>query len=183
MSRLLALLASAPDETVRVLIVEDDRADAFFAQSVLTKAGMQAYVEHDPRHVLESLEALHPDLVLMDLHMPHANGVEVTTLIREHPVFARLPIVFLSGENDPDARSKPSTPAATISCPSRSGPKHLIAAVRDRMRRTAPGSQEGPGLGFLRATGSKSPHLPSSHLLSSCACCHRTRCQRTCCHP
>jgi CheY-like chemotaxis protein len=54
--------------------------------------------------VLESLKSLKPDLILIDLHMPLANGAELTALIREHPAFTYLPIVFLSGENDPDVR-------------------------------------------------------------------------------
>src|SRR6185295_19303027 len=64
--RLQALHASAATEKMRVLIVEDNRTDALFAQTVLTRAGMQVQVEHDPLQVLESLRSLHPDLVLMD---------------------------------------------------------------------------------------------------------------------
>ncbi|HEY2345755.1 MAG TPA: response regulator [Xanthomonadaceae bacterium] len=143
-SRVLALHASAPEETVRVLIVEDNRADAFYAQTVLAKAGMQAYVEHDPRRVIESLEVLHPDLVLMDLHMPHANGVEVTMLIRKHPVFARLPIVFLSGESDPDSQLEASNAGGDDFLFKPIRPQRLIAAVRDRMRHLHPVRKKEP---------------------------------------
>ena len=137
-SRLLALHTPAPVETARVLIVEDNRADAFYAQTVLAKAGLQAYVEHDPLRVIESLEVLHPDLVLMDLHMPFANGIEVTMLIRKHPVFARLPIVFLSGESDPDSQLEASNAGGDDFLFKPIRPKQLIAAVRDRMRRLHP---------------------------------------------
>ena len=152
--QLQVLLTPAAEEKVRVLIVEDDRAQALFAQSVLTNAGMQAQVEQDPMHVLEALEALHPDLVLMDLHMPHANGVELTALIREHPAFMRLPIVFLSGENDPDARFEAINAGGDdfLSKPIR--PKHLIAAVQNRVRRMRTLQQQGPALGARdEATG------------------------------
>ena len=137
-SRVLALHTSPPEDTARVLIVEDNRADAFYAQTVLAKAGMQAYVEHDPRRVIESLEVLHPDLVLMDLHMPHANGVEVTMLIRNHPVFARLPIVFLSGESDPDSQLEASNAGGDDFLFKPIRPQRLVAAVRDRMRHMHP---------------------------------------------
>ncbi|HTA64429.1 MAG TPA: response regulator, partial [Xanthomonadaceae bacterium] len=136
--RLLALHTSPPEEKVSVLIVEDNRADAFYAQTVLAKAGMQAYVEHDPRRVIESLEVLHPDLVLMDLHMPFANGVEVTMLIRDHPVFARLPIVFLSGESDPDSQLEASNAGGDDFLFKPIRPQRLVAAVRDRMRHLHP---------------------------------------------
>lgn len=152
-----ALLAPATEEKLRVLIVEDDRAQGLFAQSVLTNAGMQAVVEQEPLHVMEALEALHPDLVLMDLHMPHANGVELTALIREHASFKSTPIVFLSGENDPDTRFDAINAGGDdfLSKPIR--PKHLITAVQNRVRRTRdlqqqqqaeglPARDEGTGL-------------------------------------
>lgn len=130
------LLAPVAEEKLRVLIVEDDRAQGLFAQSVLTNAGMQAVVEQEPLHVMEALESLHPDLVLMDLHMPHANGVELTALIREHARFKSTPIVFLSGENDPDTRFDAINAGGDdfLSKPIR--PKHLITAVQNRVRRT-----------------------------------------------
>ena len=142
--RLQALHASVAAEKLRVLIVEDDRVDALFAQAVLTRAGMQAQVEHDPMRVLESLTSLRPDLVLMDLHMPFANGVEVTMVIREHPLFARLPIVFLSGESDPDSRLEAINAGGDDFLFKPIRPRHLIAAVQDRVRRLHPINKQTP---------------------------------------
>ena len=152
--QLQALLEPAAEEKLRVLIVEDDRAQALFAQSVLTNAGMQAQVEQDPMHVLEALESLHPDLVLMDLHMPHANGVELTAMIREHPVFMNVPIVFLSGESNPDARFEAIDAGGDDFLTKPIRPKHLIGAVQNRVRRTRTMQQQGPTLGARdEATG------------------------------
>ncbi len=142
--RLQALHASVAAEKLRVLIVEDDRVDALFAQAVLTRAGMQAQVEHDPMRVLEALTSLRPDLVLMDLHMPFANGVEVTMVIREHPLFARLPIVFLSGESDPDSRLEAINAGGDDFLFKPIRPRHLIAAVQDRVRRLHPVNKQVP---------------------------------------
>jgi DNA-binding response OmpR family regulator len=146
-ARLKALHPPAFEEKGRVLIVDDNRADSFYVQTVLNKAGMLAYVEHDPMRVLESLEVLHPDLVLMDLHMPFANGVEVTMLIRENPVYARLPIVFLSGESDPDSRLEAINAGGDDFLFKPIRPKHLIAAVRDRMRHMHRVGKQDPALG------------------------------------
>jgi len=140
--RLQALNASVAEDHVRVLIVEDNRADAFFAQSVLTKVGMQVEVERDPMQVLESLKSQRPDLILMDLHMPFANGVEVTMLIREHPLFARVPIVFLSGESDPDSHLEAINAGGDDFLFKPIRPRHLIAAVQDRVRRMHPVNKE-----------------------------------------
>jgi CheY-like chemotaxis protein len=135
LDRLKALRSSAADEKARVLIVEDNPADAFYAQTILTNAGMQAEVEHDPMKVLESLKSLHPHLILMDLHMPVANGVEVTMLIREDPHYARLPILFLSGESNPVSRREALSAGGDDFLFKPIRPKDLIDAVQDRMRR------------------------------------------------
>ncbi|HEV2607192.1 MAG TPA: response regulator [Xanthomonadaceae bacterium] len=140
--RLQALNATVAMDQVRVLIVEDNRADAFFAQSVLTRVGMQVEVEQDPMKVLDSLKSQRPDLVLMDLHMPFANGVEVTMLIREHPLFSRVPIVFLSGESDPDSHLEAINAGGDDFLFKPIRPRHLIAAVRDRVRGMHPINKE-----------------------------------------
>jgi DNA-binding response OmpR family regulator len=141
--RLQALTATVAKDQVRVLIVEDNRADAFFAQSVLTRVGMQVEVEQDPMKVLETLKSQRPDLILMDLHMPFANGVEVTMLIREHPLFARVPIVFLSGESDPDSHLEAINAGGDDFLFKPIRPRHLIAAVQDRVRRMHPINKDG----------------------------------------
>ena len=140
------LLAPAIEDKVRVLIVEDDRAQALFAQSVLANAGMLAEVQQDSMRVLDSLESFGPDLVLMDLHMPQANGVELTALIREHPEFLQTPIVFLSGESDPDARYDAIDAGGDDFLSKPISPRHLIAAVQNRVRRMRAMRQRGPAL-------------------------------------
>lgn len=119
----------------RVLIVEDDRSQGVFAESILRNAGMEATVVDDPMEVLPAMTAFQPDLVLMDLHMPKANGMELTGLIREREEFLHIPIVFLSGESDQDLQFEALEAGGDdfIAKPVR--PRHLIAAVQNRVRR------------------------------------------------
>ena len=86
----------------RILIVEDDRGQALFAQSVLHGAGMLAEVEMLPDGVLAAITRFKPDLVLMDLHMPGQDGMTLTMQIRQQREFLHLPIVFLTGDPDPE---------------------------------------------------------------------------------
>jgi hypothetical protein len=48
------------------------------------------------------MHEVQPDLVLMDLYMPDASGIELTAIIRDHGEFFDTPIIFLSAETDPD---------------------------------------------------------------------------------
>lgn len=128
-------LFSTGEPSYRVLIVEDDRAQALFAEGVLRNAGMETRIVLDALDVLPALDAFAPDLVLMDVHMPVANGIELTALIREREAFAHTPIVFLTGELDQEVRFNALDAGGDdfLSKPIR--PKHLIASVQGRIRR------------------------------------------------
>lgn len=139
------------DSPYRVLIVEDDRAQALFAQSVLHGAGMQAIVHSDADGALQAIKEHRPDLILMDLHLPGLDGMRLTALIRQQPGLQLLPIVFLSGDPDPERQFEVLDSGADdyLSKPIR--PRHLIAAVANRIRRaraqaaTLPGVSGTPG--------------------------------------
>lgn len=153
----VATAAADGDAAYRVLIVEDDRSQALFAQSVLAGAGMQAQAESNPEEVMAALETFRPDLVLMDLHMPAIDGAELTDMIRSHPQLAHTPIVFLTGDPDPERQFEVLQIGADdfLSKPVR--PRHLITAVENRIRRSRqlqaqqPPDEEGadPATGLL----------------------------------
>ncbi|RBD09028.1 GGDEF domain-containing response regulator, partial [Xanthomonas oryzae pv. oryzae] len=125
----------AADAPYRVLIVEDDRSQALFAQSVLHGAGMHAQVEMTPASVPQAIQDYHPDLILMDLHMPELDGIRLTTLIRQQPGQQLLPIVFLTGDPDPERQFEVLDSGADDFLTKPIRPRHLIAAVSNRIRR------------------------------------------------
>lgn len=126
----------AQDESpFRVLIVEDDRSQALFAQSVLSGAGIEAIVESNPHAVLPALPTLKPDLILMDLHLRELDGISLTTLIRQQPHLQLLPIVFLSGDPDPERQYEVLSVGGDDFLTKPIRPRHLIAAVSNRISR------------------------------------------------
>src|SRR5690606_4332508 len=78
---------------------------------------------------------LRPDLVLMDLHMPGLDGAELTALIRQRPEFATTPIVFLTGDEDPERRFEALDLGADDFLRKPVRPKHLVSAVQNRIVR------------------------------------------------
>ena len=111
-------MATKP-EPYRVLVVDDQEVAAILAGGILNHAGMVVRTVFDPMTVLQAMDEFRPDLVLMDLHMPGANGIELTGIIREHEAFCAIPVVFLSCEEDLTSRSTPCAWGATSSWPSR----------------------------------------------------------------
>ncbi|HET6395250.1 MAG TPA: EAL domain-containing protein [Pseudoxanthomonas sp.] len=120
----------------RILIVEDDRTQALFAQSVLHGAGMAAEVQMQPEGVIEAIGRFDPDLILMDLHMPGLDGMRLTALIRQQPGCQLLPIVFLTGDPDPERQFEVLESGADDFLTKPIRPRHLIAAVSNRIQRT-----------------------------------------------
>jgi DNA-binding response OmpR family regulator/EAL domain-containing protein (putative c-di-GMP-specific phosphodiesterase class I) len=119
----------------RVLIVEDDESQAKFASTLLRKGGLETLAITDPLNVLEAVERFQPDLILMDLYMPGANGIELTQVIRESEELMTIPIVFLSGEDDLDKKllALHSGGDDFLTKPVR--PQHLLATVKTRINR------------------------------------------------
>ena len=140
-------LQAASEAPYRVLIVEDDRSQALFAQSVLHGAGMQAIMQMEAEGVQQAIDAHHPDLILMDLHMPGLDGMRLTTLIRQQPRQQLLPIVFLTGDVDPERQFEVLDSGADDFLTKPIRPRHLVAAVSNRIRRSrqqAQGNAGGP---------------------------------------
>lgn len=72
------LLANQNTEPFRVLVVDDDRQISTFCEFVLGRAGMRVESVNDAAQVHARVEAFKPDLVLMDLYMPGADGLTLT---------------------------------------------------------------------------------------------------------
>lgn len=151
------------DSPYRVLIVEDDRSQALFAQSVLHGAGMEALVHSDAEGVQQAIAEHRPDLILMDLHLPGLDGMRLTALIRQQPGKQLLPIVFLSGDPDPERQFEVLDSGADdfLSKPIR--PRHLIAAVSNRIRRARAQAASQAGNGSAPAMNNPETGLPTRH--------------------
>lgn len=135
LARIRELADAETAEPYRIMIVEDDRSQAMFAESILRKTGMQTLAVADASLVLEKLEAFRPDLILMDLNMPECDGMELTALIRDREAFISTPIVFLSGESDTERHFEALSAGGDDFLSKPIAPKHLIAAVSSRVRR------------------------------------------------
>ncbi|WP_177418975.1 response regulator [endosymbiont of Lamellibrachia barhami] len=133
--KILQLVKPDREKTYRVLIVEDDPSQADFAAVILRKANIETLAVTDPLKVMDILDQFRPDLILMDLYMPGANGIELTSIIREQEEFVSIPIVFLSGEQNADKQLDALSVGGDdfISKPIR--PRHLVTAVNNRIQR------------------------------------------------
>ncbi|MGH7476140.1 MAG: HD domain-containing phosphohydrolase [Longimicrobiales bacterium] len=84
----------------RILIVDDEGANVLLLQRILQRAGYaNLKTTTDPRHVLPIFGEFRPDIVLLDLHMPHLDGYAVMEQIRARVEEAEfLPILVLTAD-------------------------------------------------------------------------------------
>lgn len=87
-------------QTLSLLLVEDDRADAILVEDLISNAvdDIRVTWAQSMAHAERELATARPDCVLLDLHLPDANGIEALDRIAKHD--ATVPIVVLTGLND-----------------------------------------------------------------------------------
>lgn len=86
-----------------ILAVDDDPGILAALKSVLTASGYDVTTLDDPLRFWDALRSSQPDLVMLDLDMPHVGGIELCRVVRGDPRWAGLPILFLTAHDDPDS--------------------------------------------------------------------------------
>jgi diguanylate cyclase (GGDEF)-like protein len=102
--KLYQLLERASVQAPRILVVEDDPDHAAFVRSALESAGYEVRVCDAPRQFKEVLAAFKPDLIVMDIVLPDVSGYDLARFVRQDEQYVTLPIVFLTGQAQMQAR-------------------------------------------------------------------------------
>ena len=92
----------------RVLLAEDNPVNQLVLQGMLELLGCDVTLVDDGRAACDAAAAQRYDVILMDLHMPHMDGLESTACIRATPAGANraTPIVALSAAALPEDRQR-----------------------------------------------------------------------------
>ena len=90
----------------KVLIADDNEVNVMVVRDYLESFGYQVSVAFDGAEVLSKVEQEIPDVILMDIQMPHVNGVELTRRLRTDPRFATVPIIALTALALPGDRER-----------------------------------------------------------------------------
>jgi putative two-component system response regulator len=89
----------------RILIVDDKEENILLLEDILTKAGYSSVLStSDPRNVLDLFVSFQPDLLLLDINMPHLSGFEVMEKIKSVFNSDYLPVLVLTAYHDRETR-------------------------------------------------------------------------------
>jgi signal transduction histidine kinase/DNA-binding NarL/FixJ family response regulator len=95
-------------EDARILVVDDEEANVDLLESMLGDEGYRNVVStRDARQAVALYHSVAPDLVLLDLHMPHLDGFGVLREMRElTPADAFVPVLVLTADITPEAKQR-----------------------------------------------------------------------------
>jgi CheY-like chemotaxis protein len=80
----------------RILVADDKASSRELVRTILEKLGYEVFEAGDGAETLEVARAQHPDLIILDLQMPHLDGFGVIAALRREEAFAATPILALT---------------------------------------------------------------------------------------
>ena len=76
-----------------VLVVEDNELNLKLFCDLLRAHGYQAEAVRDGREALAHARAIRPDLIVMDIQLPHVSGLELIEQAKADPTLAHIPVI------------------------------------------------------------------------------------------
>ena len=83
----------------KILIVDDSPTERYYLTDILVRNGFSVTTADNGEEALAKIRADRPELILMDVVMPGANGFQVTRSIARDPQLAAIPVIICSSKN------------------------------------------------------------------------------------
>jgi len=87
----------------KILLVDDSATALMIGQVLLSRAMYQVVLARDGKEAVAKATAERPDLILMDVVMPHMTGIEACRVIREDADTKEIPIILVTTRGDGDS--------------------------------------------------------------------------------
>ena len=94
------------NETLTVLVADDDLPNRFILQAILNKQGFRVLHADDGIQAVDIFDRERPDLVLMDIKMPNMDGYEATRHIKNISGETFVPVIFLTATSDSEGLAR-----------------------------------------------------------------------------
>jgi len=121
--------------STRVLVVEDDPDISELVARYLEKAGYTPTRVSSGRDALDAVRAKAPELIVLDVMLPHVDGLEVCRLLRANDHTASIPIIMLTARAEESERIVGLEMGADDYLAKPFSPNELVARVRALLRR------------------------------------------------
>jgi DNA-binding response OmpR family regulator len=119
----------------RILVVDDSSTVRRVVERTLERAGYEVITAADGREALEQAQRAVPDLVLLDLVMPHVNGYQFCQSMRAVSNLREVPVVLMSARADRIAEQFIAQTGAIDAICKPFGPEALLAVTTNALGR------------------------------------------------
>ncbi|MGJ1267160.1 response regulator [Sphingobacterium spiritivorum] len=83
-----------------VLLLDDDINILEVCSIILAEAGYKVEISQTSHDIIEKAAEVNPDVILMDNWIPDIGGIKATQLLKAHPDFNHIPVIYVSANND-----------------------------------------------------------------------------------
>ncbi|NNL85950.1 MAG: EAL domain-containing protein [Myxococcales bacterium] len=121
-------------ESATVMMVDDEETTIDVLEMALQDAGYRNFVrETDSRNAMATLARVRPDVVLLDLNMPHVGGFEILQQVRNDETLRYSNIIILTSSTDADTKLKALELGATDFLGKPVDPSELALRLRNTL--------------------------------------------------
>jgi len=124
-------------EPKKILVVDDEPDVTELVTYHLRARGFHVETLNDARASRVKAETLQPDLVILDIMMPHLDGLEICRILRSDKRLSKTPIVFLTAKSEPQDRIEGFENGADDYISKPFSPKELVLRIEAIFRRLA----------------------------------------------
>ena len=133
----------------RILVVDDEVDISTILTVTLRRAGYEVASAADGIEAIEAITRQAPDLVLLDVLMPRADGLETLKRIREHPPTAQVPVIMLTARSRLTDKMKGFEGGADDYVAKPFEPAEILARVAAQLKRSTHSRVVSPLLSVL----------------------------------
>jgi CheY-like chemotaxis protein len=123
--------------TRQILMIEDDRASRYIFGTILRHHGFEVLEAASARSAEEILERTLPELIVLDLGLPHVDGFEVLKKIRADPRTAAIPVVVVTVHVFPEDEARARAAGCSVFLKKPLAPNMLAETVLKELGITA----------------------------------------------
>ncbi len=118
----------------KIMIVDDEEYNIFVLRKYLRAAGYQNIVyTDDSREAVGLICSEQPDIVLLDIMMPHVNGLDILSQLMSQGAFDTMPVLILSSSNESKIKQAALELGATDFLSKPIDPEDLMPRVRNAL--------------------------------------------------
>ncbi|MGL6259063.1 response regulator [Vibrio sp. WXL210] len=118
-----------------ILIVEDEPSLASIVSDYLSHSGLEAHIIADGANVIDWVKQHSPELILLDLMLPHRDGLDIYRELRE---FSQTPVIMATAKVDEIDRLVGLELGADDYVCKPYSPRELVARIKNVLRRSQP---------------------------------------------